>query len=243
MACFGPIAPHYDILMAKVPYRMWTSYYQLLLAKIDAKPSRLLDVCCGTGTAAELLAADGYIVEGFDISPQMIAEARRKADEKGFNIRYEIADAATFEMGKRYEGAYSFFDSLNYIVELPNLREAISRVGRHLLPGASFVFDVNTASAFEDHLFDQHETRRQAEIRYNWSGEYDRATRTIQVFMEFWRGDEKFTETHLQKAHSDEEIRVCLENAGFIDVRAFDSYTLNPPRKKSDRVHYVAVLR
>ena len=46
MASFGPIAPHYDLLMANVPYEMWAGYYRLLLAQHELAPDYLLDVCC-----------------------------------------------------------------------------------------------------------------------------------------------------------------------------------------------------
>ena len=61
--------------------------------------------------------------------------------------------------------------------------------------------------------------------------------------MEFWLDEEGFTEEHVQRAHSDEELRAYLDEAGFEVDRTFDSYTLDHPRKKSDRVHYVAILR
>ena len=68
MSSFGPVAPFYDQLMASVPYSMWVSYYQLLLAHQDIYPKRLLDVACGTGILAELLHAEAYEVTGFDLS-------------------------------------------------------------------------------------------------------------------------------------------------------------------------------
>src|SRR5688500_3574156 len=103
--------------MEAVPYRMWVGYYLLLLAHQNSKPKRMLDVCCGTGTVAELLTEEGFKLAGFDLSEPMIKEARRKAAKKNLNIRYEVMDAAVFDMGEQYESAYSFFDSLNYITD------------------------------------------------------------------------------------------------------------------------------
>ena len=61
--------------------------------------------------------------------------------------------------------------------------------------------------------------------------------------MKFWDGDKSFTEDHFQRAYSGEELRGYLAEAGFVSVDAFDSYTLNPAREKSDRLHYVATLQ
>lgn len=235
------MAPYYDELMQGVPYRMWVGYYLLLLSHLGVHPKRLLDVCCGTGTLCELLHNEEFKVEGFDLSPFMIEEARRKATALGLPLRYEVFDAAEFDMGKTYEGAYSFFDSLNYITDPARLQLALNRVAQHLEPGGSFVFDLNTTYAFEAKLFDQQRLNPKTNLRYKWVGDWNPETRIISVDMTFWRGEEEFHEVHVQRAYGDPEIREMLAKAGFDKVRCFHSYTLNPPRFKSDRVHYVAV--
>lgn len=240
-ASFGPVAPYYDDLMKFVPYRMWLGYYFLLLAQQDVHPKSILDVCCGTGTMCQMLTREGFKVSGFDLSAEMIAEARRKAAAKNLAIRYEVMDAAEAKMEETYDSALSFFDSLNNILEPARLQMAFSRVAAHLCPGGSFIFDLNTAVAFEERMFDQENLRGNAKLRYKWIGDWNEQTRIITVHMRFWRGGEEFRETHTQRAYSDEEIREMLDTAGFEEVRAYHSYTLNPPRAKSDRLHYTAI--
>lgn len=240
---FGPIAPIYDRLMNSVPYRMWVGYYLLLLSTLEVKPKRLLDVCCGTGTLAELLAAEGFTVEGFDLSPTMIEVAREKSISSMRNLRFEVMDASTFDMAKSYEGAYSFFDSLNYIVDPIRLQGALHRVCEHLEPGGSFVFDMNTAYAFEQDMFTQRSLKSTAKVRYDWKGNWDPANRTIRVDMEFWCDDRHWTEVHLQRAYDESEVREMLAQAGFDRVETYHSYTLDKPRKKSDRIHYACLKR
>lgn len=237
MASFGPIAPYYDRLMSGVPYRMWADYYQLLLAQIGASPRSLLDVCCGTGTVAELLSAEGFEVVGFDLSASMIDAAKAK----GSGVEYWVADATTLELGRVFDAAYSFFDSLNYITEPSDLEQAMGQIGKHVKEGGSFVFDVNTAYAFERRMFDQRDMRKASKLKYRWVGDYDESTRLIRVQMEFWAGDEYFEEVHVQRAYSDEELRSFLHDAGFRVERVYESYTLDLPRRRSDRLHYVAI--
>lgn len=238
---FGPVAPYYDDLMKFVPYRMWVGYYFLLLAQQDVHPKAILDVCCGTGTMCQMLARDGFHVEGFDLSPGMIDAARTKAASKKLDIRYEVMDAATADMGAAYDSAFSFFDSLNNILEPVRLQMAFNRVSAHLNPGGSFIFDLNTAVAFEERMFDQENLRANAKLRYKWIGDWNEKTRIITVHMRFWRDGQEFRETHTQRAYSDDEVREMLECAGFEDVHAYHSYTLNPARPKSDRLHYTAI--
>lgn len=247
MNSFGPVAAHYDRLMDNIPYRMWTSYLQLLFAVQEVKPRKLLDVCCGTGNMCELLSDEDFDVTGFDLSAPMIEEAREKTRLREIAgkkpIRYEVADAATFELNDKFEAAYSFFDSLNYIHEPEQLQKAMHRVAAHLEPGGSFIFDVNTAYAFEEQMFDQQSLRKNSPLRYRWRGNWDPETRIIRVDMKFWAGEEEFTETHVQRAYDDDEIRAMLKAAGFEKIKCYHSYTLEKPRETSDRLHYVARLR
>jgi SAM-dependent methyltransferase len=227
--------------MEAVPYDVWADYYRLLLSQIGARPRRLLDVCCGTGIMAERMALHGCSVVGIDLSPGMVRVASDKARATGLPMRFEVADATNFDLGETFDGAFSFFDSLNYITTAEGLLRAIGRVGAHVEPGGSFVFDLNTAYAFEKRLFDQEERCHAAPIRYSWRGDYDRASRLITVSMAFERDGAAFHETHVQRAHPEEEVREALARAGFRSARAYDSYTLDPPRKRSDRIHFTAV--
>jgi hypothetical protein len=85
--------------------------------------------------------------------------------------------------------------------------------------------------------------RANARLRYQWKGNWNPETQIIRVDMQFWYRGEAFEEVHQQRAYEDADVREMLLNAGFTDIRAFHSYTLNPPRYKSDRVHYAAILR
>jgi ubiquinone/menaquinone biosynthesis C-methylase UbiE len=240
---FGQVAPYYDELMKAVPYRMWVSYYLLLLAHQQLKPRSILDICCGTGTMCEMLTREGFEMSGVDLSPGMIAEARRKAKRKKLAIDYAIGDAAEFDLGRKFDAALSFFDSLNNILEPARLQSAFERAAAHLEPGGSWIFDVNTAFAFETDLFDQEYLRSNANLRYKWKGHWNPELQIIEVDMNFWYRDEEFREVHRQRAYEDEEIRNMLRKAGFVNVHAFHSYTLTPPRDRSDRIHYMARRR
>jgi uncharacterized protein Smg (DUF494 family) len=59
--------------------------------------------------------------------------------------------------------------------------------------------------------------------------------------MRFWYKGEEFRETHVQRAYDREDVEEMLEDAGFTSIRAYHSYTLNPPRAKSDRLHYTGI--
>ncbi|MCC7230035.1 MAG: class I SAM-dependent methyltransferase [Fimbriimonadaceae bacterium] len=238
---FTDVAPYYDELMRQVPYRMWVGYYLLLLSHQDVRPTSILDVCCGTGTMCEFLTEEGYEMAGVDLSAEMIRVAKKKAGRNRHVIQYEVGDAAEFEMGRQFDAALSFFDSLNNILEEERLQGAFHQIAKHIKPGGSFIFDVNTAFAFETDLFDQDNLNKASSLRYQWRGDWNPETQIITVTMNFWKNGQEFQEIHRQRAYPDAMIRAMLERAGFTQIRAFHSYTLNPPRHQSDRIHYCTI--
>ena len=238
---FTKVAEFYDELMRPVPYRMWVSYYLLLLSMQEVKPKSMLDMCCGTGTMSEFMYREGFEVEGFDLSADMIDVARSKAEKKKMPIRYEVADAATVDMGRQYDSVFSFFDSFNNITDLEQLQKSFESAYKHLVPGGSFIFDMNTSYAFEEKLFNQQDLAKTSRVRYRWRGEWDPKTRLIHVTMKFWVGEQVFEEIHIQRAYGLEQTVDMLMEAGFKDIRFFHSYTLQPPRDKTDRIHFTAI--
>lgn len=238
---FTKVAEFYDELMKPVPYRMWVSYYLLLLSMQGNKPKSMLDMCCGTGTMTELMFREGFEVEGFDLSADMIEVARKKAERKKMPLRYEVQDATQLDMGRTYDACFSFFDSFNNITDPDAFRKALESAYRHLKPGGSFIFDLNTAFAFHSKMFNQQDLRKDNKVRYRWRGEWDKTTRLIHVNMKFWVGEQVFEELHVQRAYELQDVVDLLEDIGFEEIRYFHSYTLQPPGAKSDRIHFAAI--
>lgn len=56
------------------------------------KVKKILDVGCGTGNFSIKLAKMGYEVVGIDISEEMLKEARMKAENEGFDIKFYKMD-------------------------------------------------------------------------------------------------------------------------------------------------------
>ena len=244
---FGPVAPFYDILMSGVPYRFWMDYLQKVWAKHGQAPSTVLDLACGTGTVSRHLAERGYTPTGVDLSAGMLDVARSRALEANLSIPFVQQDAAELELGDaRFDAAICFFDSLNYILEAERLQSAFARVCDCLAPGGSFFFDVNTEYALAEGMFNQSCTRKDEALHYRWRSRYDPETRLCTIRMSFSYDDGSgergaFTEVHRQRAYGKEELAQWLRAAGFADVAVYDAYSLDPPKKRSDRLFYFAV--
>lgn len=243
---FTAIPALYDLLMDGVPYRQWVVYLHQLFAQHHARPHTILDLACGTGNVAELLAAQGFAVTGVDLSPGMIAEAQRKAVESRLTIDYAVQDAAELDLsGRAFDVCISLFDSLNYVTDPARLAKAMRRVAAHLVPQGLFIFDLNTEFALQNRFFDQDNLDTDDRLRYDWDSTYSPHTRLCSVHMRFWYRedsgeDRAFEEIHWQYAYRIEEVLAMLSAAGFGDVTTYQAYSLHPPGPLADRIFYVA---
>ena len=108
-----------------------------------------------------------------------------------------------------------------------------------------FIFDVNTAYAFKQGMFDQKSSHIDGPLQYRWKSTYDEDKRICTITMHFEYADgngssQQFTEIHVQKAYSTQEILSMLKEAGFGPVSVYDAYSLTPAKRRSDRLFFVA---
>src|SRR5687767_679449 len=79
LAAYEPLAPFYDRFTAASEYEPVLDAIETWARAQGLAGRRVLDVACGTGKSFEPLLSRGYEVTGCDLSPAMVAEARRKA--------------------------------------------------------------------------------------------------------------------------------------------------------------------
>ena len=73
MSAYEALAGSYDALTQDVPYEAILDYVEALLAHHGRQPETVLDLACGTGSLAALLAQKGYRVLVADASEEMLA--------------------------------------------------------------------------------------------------------------------------------------------------------------------------
>jgi SAM-dependent methyltransferase len=102
--------------------------------------TRVLDVGCGVGRWSRLMAARGAQVLGVDLSPTMIAEARRRAaaEAVGDDCRFAVADLATLDLKQCFDLVLGV-TVLQHIVDTAAFSAALRAMARHLAPGGRMV--------------------------------------------------------------------------------------------------------
>ncbi|WP_410509505.1 class I SAM-dependent methyltransferase [Methanosarcina hadiensis] len=67
--------------------------FQALIQNGEIKPGRALDIGCGRGENAILLAMSGCEVTGIDLAENAISDAKVKAKERNVKVKFVVEDA------------------------------------------------------------------------------------------------------------------------------------------------------
>jgi 2-polyprenyl-3-methyl-5-hydroxy-6-metoxy-1,4-benzoquinol methylase len=102
----------------------------------DARGLDVLDVGCGTGRHALPLAAQGARVLGLDPTPEMLAQARQKAETAG--LRVDLRPGAVDDL----EPTLGRFDLVLCCLVLSHVREldaAVAKLAARVCPGGALI--------------------------------------------------------------------------------------------------------
>lgn len=206
----------------------------------------MLDLACGTGTLALMLAERGWQVIGLDAAAAMLAEAERKAAAVSdpINIRFQQGDMRDFELAAPVDLVTCCYDTLNYLLDRDDLARCFAAVDRALLPGGLFCFDLAT-DYFLRHYWNGTEVDDFDDFTQIMQSSYDETTgRSTLVLTGFIKTSaeryRRFREVHVERAYEAEIVGQLLNAAGLQLEAIYDCFTLQPPNDRSLRIMYVA---
>lgn len=218
-------------------------YLDQVLTRHQVEVDSALDLACGTGTVARSFAARGWETYGIDLSPAMLAEARRKAEAAGAMVAFSQQDMRSFILPHPVSLVTCFYDSLNYLLSVDDLRQTFGRVANALRLGGFFLFDMNTPW-FLEHGWDHNTFYLDCEpASVVMQSEYDpqsgQAAVAIIAFVKRGELYEKFVERHTEQGYSMEQIREVAEAGGLQIVASYDCFTFDPATPQSRRIFWV----
>ncbi len=139
---FDALAAVYDDLVEANPLHALMRARSLAWLDEAFRPGmRVLEVGCGTGTEAVHLAQRDIDIVATDISPAMVATARKRVESAGIAPRVRVLECASGQLsqalkGARFDGAFASFGALNCE---PHLDHAVREIAGLVRAKAPFL--------------------------------------------------------------------------------------------------------
>jgi SAM-dependent methyltransferase len=144
----GSVAERYDADTADMPVVPVVEFLEPLAG------GGALELAIGTGRIAVPLAARGIRVAGIDLSPDMVAQLRRKSEA----IPVAIGDYATTRLDGTFSLVYIVFNSIINQTTQEGQVATFANAAAHLDSGGSFVVEVGTPMTRPLGVFDLSDT-------------------------------------------------------------------------------------
>ena len=230
---FATLARYYDRIMQHVDYDRWY-LVTLALGGMLPFPFQHADLACGTGTLVKRLQRLGWHSVGIDLSPAMIRTGL-KEESPWSGV---VGDLRALPLENSVDFATCLFDSINFLLDEDDVREAILQFGRALRPNGLLYFDFVTEEMVLQHFADQQWTENNGGFSTTWESDYDRATQITETTIRVNTG---VVNTVRERIHSRKHIEDALARAGLKPLAILDAETWRKPRRKTIRVDVVAV--
>jgi ubiquinone/menaquinone biosynthesis C-methylase UbiE len=243
MNAYMDLAKSYDVLTRDVNYGEVVAFYETILKQEGVSPRTAVDLACGTGSVACLLAEKGLQVVGVDMSEDMLCVASQKAQQLHNPPMFVCQKLQQLRLPRGVDLAVCALDSLDYILDPQECFQAICRVYKALNPGGCFIFDVNTPEklrAMDGQVFIDEDT----DVYCVWRGEFDEATNICSYGMDLFQqqGDvwNRSFEEHQEYAYSRQQLTEFLRRAGFTAIACYGDRKLSEPEQGEQRMYFKA---
>ncbi len=148
-------SPYYHKLYFERNEKEATAFIDRLITLLQPPPgSRMLDIACGRGRHARILANRGYDTTGIDLSPASIAYAQQFSND---HLDFYVHDMRHILCTNCFEYAFNFFTSFGYFQTQREHDNAIRMVNLALKNEGIFVLDYLNTRYAEDRLVHQSE--------------------------------------------------------------------------------------
>ena len=243
MDAYKALAASYYRLTIDVDYEAVVDFYRKIMEEEGVHPRSAVDLACGTGSVTQLLARQGIPTIGVDLSEDMLTQAQLKTADMDNPPRFICQSLDKLKLYKAVDLAVCALDSLDYITDPRQCRQAIHRIFRALNPGGLFIFDVNTPEklrAMDGQVFLDEDD----DVYCVWRGQFDEETNICSYGMDLFQREGKrwvrSFEEHREYAYSAPQLTGWLREAGFTRIRVYGDRKLSDPEPGEQRIYIKA---
>jgi SAM-dependent methyltransferase len=212
------------------------------LLEILALPvgARILDVPCGQGRHAHLLAESGLDVTGLDYSAHLLKSAKKRGTGK--TLRYVRGDMRTMpeDWTGRFDAVANLFTSFGFFLDPADDTRVIREFARVLAPGGTLVWHGGSRDGVMARFLDRDWWRTSNGTLIGHEREFDPLSGVLTV-RAAWRGKKDSGEReHRIRLYTATRLAELCAAAGLIVVEAFDGWSTRPLAPSTSEMLLVA---
>jgi len=232
------------------PTEWWTSYFDaqylleyeplFSLERDRVEVARLLDVPCGQGRHAHLLAEAGFDVVGFDYSPELLARARSRGT--GPRLRYRRGDMRRLpaQWRGRFDAVLNLFTSFGFFAHPRDDRTVIREFARVLRPGGVLAWHGASRDGVMARFLGRDWWTTGNRTLVAQERTFDPLSGQLTV-ESVWRGPRGMgSREHRIRLYSPTHLAELCADAGLIVEQAFDGFADKPLSRTSGEMMLVA---
>jgi ubiquinone/menaquinone biosynthesis C-methylase UbiE len=150
MTSFGQsVSYYYDLVVGHQGYNKdyvkEVEFIHDVIQNYTTEAQSILDLGCGTGYHAALLAKKGYSVHGVDLSAEMLEQAKTRVENQTMAscLSFSQGNVCTIRLDRQFDVVLALFHVVNYQVTNQDLLATFATVKNHLKAGGIFICDVS----------------------------------------------------------------------------------------------------
>ena len=202
--------------------------------------SRVLDLPCGQGRHAHLLAEAGFDVDGLDYSEHLLKLARERGT--GSTLRYVQGDMRKLpgRWTGRFDAVLNLFTSFGFFLDPSDDRRVIGEIARVLKPGGLFVFHGGSRDGVMARFLDRDWWQADDGTMIGHEREFDPLSGVLTIRSTFNGPRATGEREHRIRLYTATRLAELCADAGMIVEQAFDGFHDRPLGRRSTEMLLVA---
>lgn len=201
--------------------------------------SRVLDVPCGQGRHAHLLAESGYDVDGLDYSNELLAVARKRGS--GPRLRYTRGDMRKMpaRWTRRFDAVLNLFTSFGFFAHPAEDARVVTEFARVLKPGGVLVWHGGSRDGVMARFLER-DWWTSGKTLFAQEREFDPLSGLLTVRSTWRRGTRSGNREHRLRLYTATRLSELFADAGLVVEQAWDGFDDRPLGRTASEMLLVA---
>ncbi len=238
---YARLAKYYDMINSDKDYQKEVEFIEFALEKMSKKKvSSVLDVACGTGSHAEHLKKDFFVI-GIDSAKSMLDIARRKVKDVDF-FREDMRD---FNLDRTFDAVVCLNDSFSYNLTDDEILDTLKCFSKHLDEGGVVIFDfLAVAPKEKTQICSYVDGATEVAKISKWSPiEEDNIAAEFVYLIKFKNKVDFHVDHHKYNMVSLRHVKRLMKKVGFRKINILDGFTAKRYRRGSRSAVFTGILK